>query len=537
MQQQVDANSKNIIVGPDYGQMIKLQTNAAIVEAFLSMLFSKNTKFNMLTVFTMVRNMAIILVIKTMLEDSKSYLDTFKFTNLNLFRHFYQTMRYSTHNYDFVLVCGKWMYGDHYISINTLTPFLEQKSIFISQQGTYYFEYRSYLIKVVVADKKISFVVPNIDTIKKFVETDIIHRNKEIVFGGKTTMFRAIITSQSGVVKIEPIQLVYAFETSNYIELEHSIKSYFIVDAYLKFPTTPFCVNFDGEPGTGKTTFGSYIASSGIFDRIIVCNLVQASKLNFSDLITNLERQIAVSAPKDKKADADPETILLIIDEIDKWLESYTSNQIQNLREEARGKKQTTDGKTSGMMVESFEKLTEQEENDKRVHIKNEFLDQLYKLVEGNMFSDIRKYVIIFNTNNFNKLFENVDERFDALRDRFTKYKFSRIGKNDIITYFECFRSKLLECKTNNTQKVISSTLENIKALCNYDLKVYEKIPESLAITYRTLFKLFRNNNFNVAQTINSLSTGDDFEIFPMGNDVSNMHTNTNNNNGQIVAV
>lgn len=519
-QQTTDPNAKNIIVGPDYGQMLKLQTNATIVEAFLSKLFSNNTKFNLPTVFVFVRNIITILFIKTLLEDSKSYLDSFKFTNLNMFRHFFQSIRYSTYNYEFVMVCGKWMYGDNYISINTLTPFLEQKSIFISQPGTYYFEYRGYLIKVAVTDKKISFRVPNIEALKRFIEQDIIHKNKEIVFGGKTTMSRAILGS-SGVVRIEPIPLVYAFETDNYIKLEESIKNYFIVDSLLKFPTTPFCVNFDGEPGTGKTTFGSYIASSGIFDRIIVCNLIQASKTNFSDLINNLERQIAVTSPKDKKSDGDSETILLIIDEIDKWLESYTANQIQNMREEARGKKQVmNDNKTPGMMLESFEKLTEEEEEDKRTFIKNDFLDQLYRLVEGNMFSDIRKYVIIFNTNNFNKLFNKVDERFEALRDRFTKYMFCRIGKCAIVKYFECFRKKLLECEYLNnvdSRKIASIGINNIKKLCEYDISLYDKIPDSISITYRTLFKLFRNNNFSVEQTINSLATSTNFEILQIG--------------------
>ena len=44
--QQVIDNSKgnNIVVGPDYGQLSRYQTNVAILEAFIPMLFSTKKK-------------------------------------------------------------------------------------------------------------------------------------------------------------------------------------------------------------------------------------------------------------------------------------------------------------------------------------------------------------------------------------------------------------------------------------------------------------------------------------------------------------
>jgi len=517
-------NKNNIIVGPDYGQMMKLSTNGAIIEAFITQLFNKDTKFDMSMIFTMIRNMAILLIVKTTLEDSKTYLDTFKFTNLAVFRHMYQSFCYSTQTYNFVLVGGKWKYDEMFISTSTLTPFLEQKSIFLNQPSTYYYEWRSYLIKVIVCPQKISFTVPNIDCVKGYVESEIIRKNQEVVFGGKTTMSRIIVTS-SNTVKIESIQLAYAFETENYRHLKESISQSFLVEDAMEFSKLPFCVNFDGPPGTGKTTFGSYIASCGLFDRIMVCNMVQASQLNFQDLIVNIDRQLTTTAPKEKKTPTDAESVLLILDEIDKWLESYITNQIQKRREEASTKKQIQDGKSPATIIEGVEKMTVAEEDEKKMHLKTEFLDQLYRLIEGTLLSETRRHVIIFNTNHFDRLFENVDKRFEAYRDRFSKYKFEQINKQEIISYFTHYKSKLQSynpCDINPEKKVLAE--RGVRMLCSYDDSVYNSIPENILITYRQLYKILRYNRFNVEITIKFMSEGSDTDFFP-----TTLTTNTTN--------
>ena len=123
----IPTSNQNIVLGPDYGQLIKSQTNSAIIEAFLSFLFSKNTKLNIKNLTIMTRNLFIIIVVKFLLDDTKSYLDTIKITNLNIFRYFYQYIRYSEGKYEFTQIGCKWVYANKHISINTLTPYLEQK--------------------------------------------------------------------------------------------------------------------------------------------------------------------------------------------------------------------------------------------------------------------------------------------------------------------------------------------------------------------------------------------------------------------------
>lgn len=503
MQSQPLDSNKNIIVGPDYGQMIQSQTNGAIVEAFISTLFSKDTKFNASTVMTLVRNMAILMAIKTTLEDSKSYLNNFKFTNLNFFRYLYQYIRYSEIKYQLILVSGKWLYCGNKISIDTLTSLLENKGIPLSQPGTYYFNYRSYLIKVNITLNSIIFTGPNISASDNYIINEIIHKNKEILIGNKTIMCKMVYSS-CNILNIEPMQLSYAFSTKNYEKLEESINSYFLMDSLFRSSNTPFCISFDGEPGTGKTTFGSYIASSGIFDRIITCNLVQATNISFYEIITNLERRLSSSSSKEKRQDNDTESILLILDEIDKWFESYVSFRIHKLRDESREKKQVKDEQNRNLTVESYEKLSTSEEQEKSIQIKSEFLDQLYKLVDGHILMDTKKYVIIFNTNNFDKLFSDSNQRYGALLDRFQRYTFRRICKDEVIAYFKCIKNELrkrLSQEQNNPK--IAQLQEKFSA--PYSEEIFDLIPNDISITYRTLQKILRMASFKIDDAIKML--------------------------------
>jgi len=348
---------------------------------------------------------------------------------------------------------------------------------------------------------KITIAIPNIDAMVRHIDVEIIHKNTEIIIGDKTTIFRVIVTSV-GVMKLEPMQSVYAFCTDNYKRLESSIKYAFAIDAAMRFSSIPLCINFDGEPGTGKTTFASYIAASGIFNRIIVYNLVQAVKDDFMQTITMLERHISSSVPKDLPKD--PETILLIIDEIDKWLESYINCKIHICREEARVKKNTqTNDNQKSITSETYVPLTEMQEKEKKIQLKYDFLDQLYKLVDGLVLSDIRRYVVIFNTNNFDNLFNGIDERYKSLYDRFQIYKFRKNNKNEVISYLQGIYNKL---KCYISEQSDSSRTHNILKLVQYDPAIFSLIPDDICISYRSLLKILRTNCFELEKTIKALS-------------------------------
>lgn len=507
--QNTDPNkNNNIYVGPDYGQMIKQQTNGAIIEAFISMLFSKDTKFGPKTLIMLFRNITILVLIKMILEESKTYIDKFRFTDLNIFKYLYQRIKYSEKTYLIKEISeGKWKYCSKYIYFTTLSSFFETKSIYLTQHGTYYYFYMSHIIRISVSPKMIKISVPKIDTVMRYIENDIINKNLESFFADKTVMYK-ISSHTNNIIKLEPIQIVYAFPTENYVKLEKSIKSHFLTDFIINPPNIPFCINFDGEPGTGKTTFGSYIASTGIFNRIIIFNLIQTISMSFQECITNMELKITQNTPKDRKQEDEPEKILIIFDEVDKWLKSYTNHKIHTMREDARSKKEIKkDNATAPVEMQCFAKLTEKEEEEKTNQLKNEFFDQLFKLVDGQILPDNRKYVFIFNTNNFDSMFENIDERYRALYDRFQQYKFKKNTKADVIKYIKNIYNRLKYFIGDSNVALETRNLygETIKSLTDYDEKILDNIPDNIEISYRSLQKVLRKNSYIIKDVINDL--------------------------------
>ena len=168
--QQVIDNSKgnNIVVGPDYGQLSRYQTNVAILEAFIPMLFStKKNNFSIKTVIIMLRNIVALMVIKTLLEDSKGYLDTFRFTDITLFKYYYQRMIYfkvGESKTEIIKVGDKWFLNGSTtgISINSLSPYLERKKILVSSPGNYYYMIMGHIIVKVYSKYTIFFCSPHL---------------------------------------------------------------------------------------------------------------------------------------------------------------------------------------------------------------------------------------------------------------------------------------------------------------------------------------------------------------------------------------
>lgn len=507
-------DGKNIIVGPDYGQMARESTNSAIIGHFLTYLFAGNVNIKIL-----VRNLMIALVVKTTLEESKGYLDGFKFTNMDYVRYAYQCLRHSEKKYELTLseTTKKWSYDNKNINANTFTPFLESKSIYISQPNTYYYTYFSQIIKVLITNNKIIFHLPNLTSMSKYMD-ETLDKHQEILLGNRTAMSRATLNNSSDIMQFNPMPLIYAFETDNYTKLYDSLVSTFMVDSMLKIRQTPLSISFDGEPGTGKTTFGSYIAEKGIFDRIILYNMLQGVNLDFKAMLVSLERIIVQQAPKDRKADGEQEIILLIFDEVDKWLDSYINNKIDSFRSESRTKKEMKPGSgTEAVVLESFVKLTVEEEDDKKKQLRLDFLDKLYNLIDGQTLKNDRKYVIIFNTNHFDKMFEGAGPKYDATMDRFQRYTFKKINKVGIVKYVDGIKKKLANITTDSTIPVDKKKiyLEHIDRITNFDETIYDSIPNDFEISYRNLSKILIDNCFDIPKSLKFLSNNnkDQFEV------------------------
>lgn len=491
----------------NYEQIISRQTNTVIMEAVSRFLFSGDVKFNLVSTLHLLRTIIIILFVKNVLEDS--FFDKFKIKDMSFVKYLIQRQLYSEKIYEIISIQNKWKYNDTIISANTLAPFFETHGVIINIPGTYYYRYMGRIIKVIATIRKITIAIPDITKLSTYVEIDIIKHNEEICLGGKTTMYRVTL-AMNDAIKLEPSQATYAYNTNNYDALKNMIQKHFLLDTVFKQYNQPFSINFNGPPGTGKTTFGSFIAMSGIFNRIILFNLVAASKIEFKQLFVNLERVIIQSNAKDKKPDEENESILLIIDEVDKWLESYIENKINIIREESRKKTSTSDKTAVVASTVEFVKLTVNEEDDKRVQLKNEFLDQLYNIVDGNSLSDTKKYVIIFNTNDFDKIFRNTDKRYNALRDRFSRFEFKNNDKDSIIKYLQNIRTKVTEeldkHKTNGMRTLSNENFEILQKLfLQFDEGKYNQIPDNIDISFRGLSQIIRTCGFNLECVISEL--------------------------------
>lgn len=497
--QQQTKDGNNIIVGPDYGQMIKMQSNTAIIEACVAMLFSNKIRCNVKSLAEMFGKIGVLIVLKMLLEDFNSVFNKFSFSSMKSIRYIYQKYFYKEEKYVINNVRNKWIYNEMPVSLDSMSPYFDKKKINIKIPGTYYYRELGQLVKVYVSDDQIIFCVPNIQKVKRHFES-ILRENREVIFGNKTSMYH-LTASNHGAIKIVTDKLSFAFPTKNYIELEKIIKTNHMVESALCFRSSPLAVRFNGEPGTGKTTFASYIASKDVFDVIIVCNFVQLSGKNFHNIITEVDRQIT-NVLKDVSV-KEQQHMLLILDEVDKWLCSYQNAFIDKLREESRKKSQT---KTNNEVSEdSFQKLTPEEEEQKKTQLKFEFLDQLYKLIDGHMLPDHRKYVIIFNTNHFDSFFEGAPERYNALRERFQKYDFGLISKDGITEYLKHVVSSLQD-KINsedNIADVSKSCVDNVRDMLeSYDPSIFDQLTEEDTISYRSLHKILRLNYFNVTETV-----------------------------------
>lgn len=490
----------NVVAYPDYAQISRQHTNSSIIEYFIAFLFTKGTKINCKSIMLIVRNFVIILIIKILLEESKTYLDKFKFTNIEYVQYYYQRLMNSEQRYDIINVSNKWIYNDKKISIPNLTPFLELKKIYIQQPNTYYYQYNNFLIKVIVTTNAITFCVPNVSSVIRYMD-EVLDKYQEILLGSKTSMIKVTL-SPYNVVQFTPMKLMYTFETDIYLGLYESLKSTLMKDIVLNLRQAPLCINFNGETGSGKTTFGPYIAGKGIFDRIILYNLLQSSSMDFKSIVLDLEKIITTQSPK--KPDGEQEIILLIFDEVDKYLNSYINNKIDSFRNDARMKKETKQSNET-TVLESYTKLTEEEEIDKKKQLKLDFLDKLYNLCNGEMLKSDKKYVIIFNTNHFNNLFEDSGPYYDALRDRFQPYEFIKSTKKDVIKFIEGIKNKIANITTNDFND-FNNLNKDVKNVVDFDEKLYDEIPDNIQISYRSLTKILTDNCFDIAKSIHSLS-------------------------------
>lgn len=508
---QNDKQQISLQTGPSTSELLKIQSNGQIlvwVLNYLEQMSQDKEKKMIIKVRNFIAMLSAVIILKSVIEEPK--FTNWKLTDLSIFKYYMQRFYYKEKICEIMFVNKKWAYINRDITEQTknlstplLTSYFEKQGISIAVPGTYYFSVRGFLVKVTISEIKILIQYPHITHVVEVFDK-LLREVEEIVQASKTCMIR-IGVSESGSLQVLPQKMTYTFETENYSKLRELITINFNATKRFGFPKLPLPVIFDGEPGMGKTTFGNYIAAKGDVDLVMVVNLTQWIKDPLSTVIERIGKQIDQQI-KDKEKLED-QTVLLILDELDKYFESYIKEQINKLQDEVRTAQSKLANQNTGtnnnnnsnnsnnsnnnanQNVVVPQPLSEQEIEAKRQTFKDNFLSTLYKICEGlSSLGNDRNYVIICNTNNIDKIFGGIDKKsqFYTVYKRFHKYSFPKIKKPEIVAFIENIRTKQEDDERE----------ENIS---------YDDIPENIQMTYRDLMQNLTKCTYKISELIETL--------------------------------
>ena len=506
-----DDNKVTIQSAPDPMVMAQMSTNKAILEFALKNIpsFQKNFAKTMLAYGSFGSSIAFAMVLKNLLESK--VVEKFSITDFDFVNYYWQKVvyRHPEQTYEIIKVGEKWVYKDKIMSSGALSTALEAKQIFMNQPGSYYF--RSWDSKMVVVDVTSDRILIKAPALTRITDSlDQIMKSCEVIVQNSSTIMVRCTMSPTEMVNVTPQSPTYSFETTNYRMLKNLIKSNFRMSKTMKFRKIPLSIIFDGEPGMGKTTFCNFMAGTGEADFIMLINLVQFKSLEFKEIVSKISKRIN-DQMKNVKATTE-QTIIIQFDEIDKYFESYMEDHIMKIQDDARGKKEIKKGegdKTEEIITKS-DKLTDEEIAAKKKHILNNFLNYLYEVCEGlSVLGSDRYYVIIYNSNHFDKLFnKDTDVRYQALYKRFHKFHFSKIGKSDVIDFVKDLCEKTIKSETEARLKAEADFVkyEGLN-MDDYNISDEEldKIPSDIKISYRDISQILETCSYNMIKFVKLL--------------------------------
>ena len=247
------------------------------------------------------------------------------------------------------------------------------------------------------------------------------------------------------------------FPSDNYVKLTNIIRDHVDVEFVTRHFRT-LCILINGVPGLGKSLFAEYIASKNIVSHVhrVDLNKLENMNLDPDSLFNNMLDDIFKSIPL-------VETSVIMIDEIDKWLQEYIERSYFRLKM-ARLK----DNKSPKLRIQS---------RQEHIHkVKREFLLSLTSIIERNIFSSC---IIIFCSNNFSTIFEGLDmTHYISLKSRFMSVEFQPCGRDEIIRFYQYYNERFI--RNDKTQRFYQENLDNILS----------GLSSGVCITYRKLTEI-----------------------------------------------
>lgn len=261
-----------------------------------------------------------------------------------------------------------------------------------------------------------------------------------------------------------PMQL---YPSRNFKLLESVVRSE-IETAELLKSYAVFGILIDGEPGLGKSSFADHIANANLVKNVYRADLNVPRFLNKSD-VTKVFNDVFNNVPITGSS-------LFVIDEMDKYLNHIIKSSHNALIDEAK--------KNEKLQVDeviSFEEHRQQKQA--------EFINSILAVLERPGVN--HPCIVIFCSNNFNTIFSDLDmTHFNSTLDRFAKFRFERMNKQDVVDYLEYHNTKF----------------ENTRFHCS-DLKtITDELNADTSITARQLHQITKLASYNFKQIITDLN-------------------------------
>lgn len=511
-QKQADTSSTLI---PQVDDLLKKNSTAAIMKILCEKLF--NEPFSFANFFGISLNFVIALAALAAANNPKAIMDFIDIRNSKFLRFQIQQRRLSKRSIRLVRKGPNWYYSqpkgnvgeteEIQISLELIAnSYLSKKSILVEQPNRYYYTYSANQIRVDVSDDDIVFAYPAIDRISDHLINEVILKHK-VNPNYSTTVCRNVPSSIT--TRFEPISsIINSYETDIYKVLCNMLVNHFAASSVLTTPY-PSVMCFDGPPGTGKTTFGHHVAKKDIFTHIILYNMMSCKNDSLATIVTNTEKGMTSLTNKKIGTSDKKETILIIFDEVDKWLANYIDNSISESREQSRRSTKNKDDKGTVTSEDNYVRLTPEEEQDKRHQLKCDALNVIYDIAEGKYFvNGDKKYVIIFNTNNFDTLFEGCNDHFKAHRSRITTINFELVNRENLIKYLKFFFGKFAEESKRLSIESKTNELGNIDY--NVDNIDFSIIPPEITISYREIYEIFKLCSYDPAKVVQTIAVKKD---------------------------
>lgn len=210
------------------------------------------------------------------------------------------------------------------------------------------------------------------------------------------------------------------FPSKNCLGLAAKIVGFFVAaEATKMFYAKGFLI--DGEPGLGKTEALNYLVSAGICDEAIKIDMTNRFTEKFSKIVEHLTK---VKGDTGKR-------IIILFDEIDKWLDQFIKNEYTTAVAVARSAAGKTASDPSPIDFDRFSLDT-----------KESFLYELLHLIEPDKFRG--GVIFLFCSNNFDSIYEGVNmTHFHSLRTRFVRIHFNRCQTDEFKDYLRFLNDSL----------------------------------------------------------------------------------------------